>query len=89
MLQPNDIERGYIYVSFEPIGASRRVDIVDGAPNLASLADTKYGKYIIGLSYDDKWDSYTITLDEEGQQLWNEELVRIREYFNKWGTASE
>ena len=83
-VQPKDMDKDCIYVKYEPM-SSRRLSVVDGKIDLSLLEDTKYGKYIIGLSYDDKWDSYTIALSEEGQALWKEEEESISRWMAKWG----
>lgn len=84
-VQPKDREKKYIFVKYLPIGGSKRFFIVDGKIDLSLLDDTKYGKYVIGLAYDDKWDSYTIALSEEGQALWKEEEAEISRWMAKWG----
>ena len=77
-VQPKDIDKEYIYVEYEPIGIARHMDITDGMVDLLKLAETKYGKYITGLSCDGKF--YSIALNEEGQALWDEEHKQICEF---------
>ena len=83
-VQPKDRDKKDIFVKYLPIGACKMFFIVDGKIDLSLLDDTKYGKYIIG-AYDDKWDSYTIALSEEGQALWKEEEASISRWMAKWG----
>ena len=84
-VQPKDRDKKDIFVKYLPIGGCKRFFIVDGKIDLSLLDDTKYGKYVTGLSYDDKWDSYAIVLSEEGQALWEAEEASISRWMAKWG----
>lgn len=82
-VQPQDIDKEYIYVEYEPIGIARRMYITDGMVDLSELSGTKYGKYITGLSCDGRF--YSIALNAEGQALWAQERREIGEWMNKYG----
>lgn len=84
-VQPKDANEKYICVVYEPIGIARQLDVIEGMVDLSELQKTKYYKYVTGLSYDDKWDSYTVSLSEEGQALWKEEEASISRWMAKWG----
>ena len=80
-VQPKDANDKYIYVEYEPIGIARHMNITDGMVDLSELSETKYGKYITGLSCDGRF--YSIALNEEGQALWDEELEQIRDWMKR------
>lgn len=82
---PQDLEKGCIHVCIEPIGAYRDIPLVDGKPDVSMLRNTKYGKYIIGVNYDEGRDTYIVALNEEGQAIWNEEIAYIGKWMAEWG----
>lgn len=84
-VQPKDMDKDYIYVKYDPLGSCRRMKVVKGMVDISSLQDTKYGKYITGISPRENDDTYDLVLSHEGRGIWEEERVSICKWMDKWG----
>lgn len=84
-VKTKDENETHIYVVYEPIGASRRLDVVDGMVDISELQKTKYYKYVTGIKHTDGSTYYELVLNEEGQSLWAQERREIGEWLNKYG----
>ena len=84
-VQPKDMGNVCIYVKYDPLGSCRRMKVVKGMVDISSLQDTKYGKYITGISPRENDDTYDLVLTPEGRDLWEGEKVSISNWMAKWG----
>lgn len=84
-LPQKDVAKDSIYVCYEPIGLCKMMQVADGIIDLSALQDTKYGKYITGVTPRLDDDKYDVVLTPEGRELWTKEIARIYEWMIKWG----
>ena len=80
LLTKEEIERGYVYVTYEVDVATlvhTNSDMVEKV-----LKKSKYRDHVIGFKRVN--GSISIALDEEGQKLWNEDFQKIAEFYSKY-----
>lgn len=80
LLTKEETERGYVYVTYEVDVATlvhTNSDMVDKV-----LKKSKYRDHIIGFKRVN--GSISISLDEEGQKLWDEDNRKIAEFYAKY-----
>lgn len=80
LLTKEEIERGYVYVTYEVDTATlvhTNSDMVDKVLN-----KSKYRDHVVGFKRVN--GSISIALDEEGQKLWDEDYNKIAEFYSKY-----
>lgn len=80
LLTKEETERGYVYVTYEVDVATQvhtNSDMVDKV-----LKKSIYRDHIIGFKRVN--GSISISLDEEGQKLWDEDFQKMEEFYSKY-----
>lgn len=80
LLTKEEIERGYVYITYEADVATlvhTNSDMVDKV-----LKKSKYRDHVVGFKRVN--GSISIALDEEGQKLWDGDYQKIAEFYSKY-----